>query len=275
MPLSKIYNNMLIIKVGGGKTINWNYIAVDLKKIIKHEEVVIVHGANAIRDELALKLGHPTKTITSPSGMSSVYTDKESIDIFLMSYAGLVNKKIVALLQKNGSNAVGLSGIDGKLWEGKRKEHVLSVENGKTKLIKDNLTGRIETINTELIGLLLKNNYTPVVCPPAITNKGEIINTDGDLATVQMAKSLNAKKIIFLFESPGLLKKYPDEKTVIKKIDKNKIDEYISFAEGRMKKKMLAVKKAFEFGVNAIYFGDGRIKNPITNCLKGSGTTIQ
>ena len=266
---------MLIIKIGGGKTINWEYIAEDLKSIIKKEQVVIVHGANAIRDEIAEKLGHPTKTILSPSSVSSVYTDREAMDIFLMSYAGLVNKKIVALFQKNGINAIGLSGIDGKLWEGERKENVFSVENGKTKLIKDNLTGRVERVNADLIRLLINNKYVPIICPPAITPNGEIINTDGDMATVQMAKSLSADKIIFLFESPGLLEKNPDEKTIVKKIDKKEIDKYMSFAEGRMKKKMLAVKKAFESGVKAVYFGDGRIKNPITNCLAGMGTILQ
>lgn len=266
---------MIIIKVGGGKTINWQYIAEDLKSVIKKEKVIIVHGANAIRDEIAIKMGHPTKTIVSPSGVSSVYSDSSAIDIFLMSYAGLVNKKIVALLQKNDINAVGLSGIDGKLWEGKRKEHVLSIEHGKTKLLKDNLTGRVEKINTPLIRLLINNGYIPVVCPPAITNGGEIINTDGDLATVQMAKHLGAQKIIFLFETPGLLRKYPDEKTKINKIDIKNIDKYIMFAEGRMKKKMLAVKKAVDNGIKTVYFGDGRVKKPITNSLMGKGTTIQ
>ena len=266
---------MLIIKVGGGKTINWEYIAQDLVSIAKKEKVVLIHGANAKRDEIALQMGHATKTIVSPSGISSVYTDERAMDIFLMSYAGLTNKRIVGLLQKKRINAIGLSGIDGRLWEGKRKEHVYAIENGKTRLIKDNLTGRVEKINNSLMNLLINNHYVPVICPPAISFDSDIVNVDGDAATIQTVVNLKAKKVVFLFEMPGLLEKYPDEKTLIKKIEKNDIDDYVHFAEGRMKKKILGVKKAFEMGIKKIYFGDGRVKNPITNCLRGKGTIIQ
>lgn len=266
---------MLIVKVGGGKTINWEFIAEDLKSILKKEKVVLVHGANAIRDEIAKKMGHPTKMIISPSGVSSVYTNKEAIDIFLMSYAGLINKRIVATLQRAGVNAVGLSGVDGRLWEGAQKKQIYSVENGKTRLINDNLTGRVEKINTELISLLLNKKYTPVICPPAITDNGEIINTDGDMATIEMARALGVNTIMYLFESPGFLQNFPDESSRIPIINASEIDNIFEMAQGRMKKKVLGIKKAFEYGVTKIYFGDGRIKYPITNCLEGNGTIIQ
>ncbi len=84
---------MYLIKAGGGKTINWEYIAEDIVEISKTEKVVVIHGASAWRDEIAQKLNIPTKTITSPSGISSVYTDHHAIDVFLMVYAGLINKK--------------------------------------------------------------------------------------------------------------------------------------------------------------------------------------
>ena len=106
-----------LIKVGGGEKINWHYIAKDLVGITKKAKIVMVHGANAIRDEIAKKMGVPTRIITSPSGVSSVYTDSLALDIFLMSYAGLANKRIVSLMQKSGLNAVGLSGVDGRLWQ--------------------------------------------------------------------------------------------------------------------------------------------------------------
>src|SRR3989344_4279464 len=96
-------NVMIIIKIGGGKAINIENIAQDIANLIKSgEEVIVVHGASATRDEIAQKLGIPTKTITSPSGVSSVYTDQNAIDVFLMVYCGLINKKIVATFQKYG-----------------------------------------------------------------------------------------------------------------------------------------------------------------------------
>lgn len=265
---------MLIVKAGGGKHINWDYIAQDIASLTKKEKVVVVHGASVKRDEIAKKLDHPTKTITSPSGISSVYTDKQALEIFLMVYAGLVNKQIVASLQKRGVNAVGLSGVDGRLWEGKQKPHTVIKENGKTKLLKNNLTGRVEKINKKLIQMLIGHGFVPVICPPAISFDGEIINTDNDVAVAVMAADFTVEKLVVLFEAPGLLRDIKNEKSIIHKIKKEKLDEYMHFAKGRMKKKILGAQKACLSGVKVIYWGDGRIKNPISNALQGKGTII-
>ncbi|OGK20084.1 acetylglutamate kinase [Candidatus Roizmanbacteria bacterium RIFCSPHIGHO2_01_FULL_39_8] len=265
---------MILIKIGGGRKINWEYIAEDVAELVKKEKVIIVHGASGIRDEVAKELKAPTRTVVSPSGVSSVYTDQKALDIFLMAYAGLVNKKIVAALQKNGVNAVGLSGVDGRLWEGKRKSNLYVQEGNKTKLITDNLTGKVEKINTHLINLLIKNNYVPVICPPAISHNNEIINTDNDFAVAIMIKELGIKTLISLFEAPGMLEKARDEKSLISIIKRVQIDNYLQFAEGRMKKKLLGAKIAFENGVKIVYWGDGRIKHPIKSVLAGKGTII-
>lgn len=266
---------MFLIKIGGGKNINWDYICEDIASIIKNgNKVIVVHGASAKRDEIAKDLGIPTKTITSPSGVSSVYTDKKAIDVFLMAYSGLVNKSIVAAMQKHGINAVGLSGIDGRLWEAKRKDVVYAVEKGRTKLIKDNLTGRVENINSKLINLLIDNSFVPVICPPAISFQNEIVNTDNDFASAVMAGVLGIKEMVVLFEAPGMLKDIKNEKSLISKIRITELDAYLKYAVGRMKKKLMSSQKAFELGVKKIYWGDGRVKHPIQNALKGKGTVI-
>lgn len=266
---------MLLIKIGGGKEINIDAICEDIASlVIGGERVIVVHGASVIRDEVASQLGVPTKTITSPSGVSSVYTDRQALDVLLMTYAGLVNKKIVASLQKHCVNAVGLSGIDGRLWEAKRKEIVYSVENGKTKLIRDNLTGRVEKINTDLIELLVHNWYIPVITAPAISFDNEIVNTDNDFATAIMVGSLNIKKMVVLFEAPGLLEDVNNQESIIKKVRKNNLDKYMKYAKGRMKKKLIGAQKAFDLGLETMYFGDGRIEHPIFSALEGKGTMI-
>ncbi|MBI2074213.1 MAG: [LysW]-aminoadipate kinase [Candidatus Levybacteria bacterium] len=265
---------MIIIKIGGGKNINLDNISQDLATLIKQEEIIVVHGASATRDEIAEKLGVPTKTITSPSGITSVYTDKNAIDVFLMVYCGLINKKIVVNMQKHGVNAVGLSGLDGKLWQAKRKEAVYAVEDNKTKLIRDNFTGRVESINADLIKLLVKNNYVPVICPPAISYENEAVNTDNDFAVAVMAGGLKADKIVSLFEAPGLLKDLNDQKSVISSISKAELENYLKYAKGRMKKKILGAQKALELGVKKIYWGDGRIEHPVLQALDGKGTVI-
>lgn len=265
---------MILIKVGGGKGINWDGICQDLAEISKREKVVVVHGANAQRDEIAAKLSVPTKTVTSPSGISSVFTDETAMDIFLMAYAGLVNKKIVAMLQKYGLNAVGLSGVDGRLWEAKHKKDMLIKEGNKVKLLKGNLTGRVEKVNTGLISLLVDNGYLPVICPPALSHEDEILNTDNDWAVAVMAGALGITQIISLFEAPGFLRDSNDEQSLVTHIEKTKIDDYMKYARKRMKKKVLGAKRAIEGGVQTICWGDGRRENPITAILAGEGTVI-
>lgn len=265
---------MILIKAGGGKGINWEGLCQDLVEISKKEKIVLVHGANARRDEIANKLAVPTKTVTSPSGISSVYTDEVAIDIFLMAYAGLVNKRIVAMLQKHKLNAVGLSGVDGRLWEAKNKKDILIKEGNKVKLLKGNLTGRVERINTGLINLLIDNGYLPVICPPALSHEDEILNTDSDLAAAVMAEALGITQIISLFEAPGLLKDPKDEQSVVAHIEKTEIDDFLKYAGKRMKKKVLGAKRAIEAGVETIYWGDGRREHPIQAALAGEGTII-
>lgn len=265
---------MLIVKVGGGADINWNYIGQDLVSLVKERQIVIVHGASSYRDAIAEQLGAPTKYIKAPSGNEGVYTDKQALETMTMVYSGLINKRIVASLQKLGINALGMSGVDGRLWQGKRKKYLLSEENGKTKLIKDTFTGKVEKVNTELIKLLVDHDYLPVITQPAISYEGELINTDNDRALAVMAGALKVKELVSLFEAPGLLRNYQDDKTRIACIDREKLDTVNHYAKGRMKKKLLGVKEALSMGVETIYFGDGRIQRPITVALSGKGTVI-
>ena len=93
---------MIIVKIGGGKDINIEGVIKDLSSI--KEKFIIIHGANYLRDELLKSLGISKRTITSISGYSSVFSDEESIDVMMMAYSGLRNKRIVELCQQNGVN---------------------------------------------------------------------------------------------------------------------------------------------------------------------------
>lgn len=266
---------MLLIKAGGGKGINWDGIVRDIAKLQPGEPIILVHGANAWRDELAGRLSIPVKKVMAPSGVTSVYTDDAALEILLMTYAGLVNKRVVAGLQRRGLNAVGLCGVDGRLWQARAKKEILVREAGKTKLLKDNLTGRVEKVNAGLIRLLLDNGYLPVVCAPAISFEGEIVNTDNDLAAAVMAGELGVERMVYLFEARGLLRDPDREETVIPRIDRGNIEEYMPYARERMKKKIMGVRQAIKAGVRAVYFGDGRRDNPVLNALAGYGTVIE
>jgi acetylglutamate/LysW-gamma-L-alpha-aminoadipate kinase len=238
--------------------------------------LVLVHGGSSQTNQLATALGHPPQFITSPSGYTSRYSDKRTMEIFKMVYCGQMNKMIVELLHQNGVKAIGLSGIDGGLWRGRRKGAVHSVDtDGKKRIIRDNYTGKVESVNVSLLSDLLEKNYLPVLTPPAISLEGEAINVDGDRAAAETAKALHANTLLLLSNVPGLLSEFPDESTLVRNVSGDQIDEYAQrYAQGRMRIKLLGAKEALDGGVQRVIIGDARVANPITKALDGLGTVI-
>jgi len=150
--------------------------------------------------------------VKSASGYSSRRTDRRTIEIFEMVYCGQMNKGWVEKLQQRGVNALGLSGMDGRLWQGKRKDALKIIdEKGRKLVLRDDYTGRVDLVNTQLLRSLLVAGYVPVLTPPAISYTGEAINVDGDRAAAATAVALEAEALVILSNVPGLLENYPDE----------------------------------------------------------------
>ena len=111
---------MLVIKLGGGADIDYDRFCADIAALwAAGTRLVLVHGGNHAMNVLSEELGHPPRMVTSLSGYESRYTDARTIEIFAMAYAGQVNTRVVAQLQGLGVPAVGLSGVDGRLFEGR------------------------------------------------------------------------------------------------------------------------------------------------------------
>ncbi|MCE5259676.1 MAG: [LysW]-aminoadipate kinase [Chloroflexi bacterium] len=267
---------MIVIKVGGSEGIDLRALCMDIAVLIQEgQQLVLVHGGSARTNQVAAQLGHPPQFVTSVSGYTSRRTDRETLRIFEMVYCGEVNKGIVEMLQAVGVNAVGLSGIDGRLLEGKRKETIKIVDGtGRRMVLRDDYTGTVEHVNTALLNLLLANGYLPVITPPAISEAGEAINVDGDRAAAFIAASLKADKLIILSNVPGLLRDFPDEASLITRIDPAHIGEFMEHAQGRMRIKVLGAMEAIEQGVAQVIFADGRIAQPVHAALAGRGTVI-
>jgi acetylglutamate/LysW-gamma-L-alpha-aminoadipate kinase len=266
---------MILIKIGGGENINHQYIAEDLINF-KNNKKIIVLGANYLRNILAKRLNIEIKEIESESGIKSIYTNKEIIDLMLMSYSGLALKNFICLLNKHNIDSIGLTGIDGRLVIANKKIITAKV-NGKIKLITDNYTGKIISLNKKLINLILENNYTLVITQPVISQEGEILNTDNDQLVYTLAKEMNPSKIIYLIEKPGILEDINNEKSLIKNLNINKINEFLNnknLGYG-IQKKLLYIKKIIEETNAEIFISSGLIKNPITNALKFLGTYIK
>jgi acetylglutamate/LysW-gamma-L-alpha-aminoadipate kinase len=236
---------------------------------------VLVHGANYELDQFMRRVGVEPRLVTSSTGQVSRFTDAETMDLFLAIYAGKVNKRLVEKLQTQGVNAVGLSGLDGGIARGRRKESIRIVENGKPKMLRGDYAGSIETIDTTLLNLLLDNGYLPVLTPPAVSDKGEAINVDGDKLAMEVALALKAEALLIFSNTPGLLRDVNDESSLIEHISLDGIEEGLGFAQGRMKKKVLAAAEAVRGGIGRVVFADARVEQPITKALAGAGTIIE
>jgi [amino group carrier protein]-L-2-aminoadipate 6-kinase len=266
---------VIIVKVGGSLGIDYDAVCADIAALWKAgEKLVLIHGGSAETNRIAELLGHPPKFVTSPSGYSSRFTDRETLEIFEMVYCGKQNKGIVERLQRLGVNAVGLSGLDGRIFEGKHKDSVRAVENGKVKILRGDHTGTVEQVNTHLLELLLTNGYLPVLTPPGSSFEGVAVNVDGDRAAAAVATALNADALLLLSNVPGLLRQYPDESSLIPHIPANDVEAYLEFAQDRMKKKVLGAAEAVQGGVKRVIFGDARAGTPVSAALEGRGTVV-
>ena len=268
-------STLLVVKVGGTEGVDFASVCEDASGLIKRGyRLVIVHGGSAQANNLGEALGYPPRFITSPSGYTSRYTDRRTLEIFCMAVNGKVNTLMVEQLQSLGVNALGLSGLDGRLMEATRKAAIRSVENGKQKIVRDDFTGKIDKINLSLLEALLEGGYTPVIAPLAVSISGEALNVDADRAAAMVASALDAEVLLLLTAAPGLLRDFPDESTLISKLRGTQLEEALGYAAGRMKKKVLGAGEALEGGVDQVIIADGRIANPITNALAGKGTLI-
>lgn len=268
---------MLVVKVGGSTGIDYDAVCEDVAALAAAgTRLVLVHGGSQRTNEVATALGHPPRFITSPSGYTSRYTDRATIEIFEMVYCGEMNKGLVERLQQRGVNALGLSGLDGRLWEGPRKKAVRAVVDGRTLVVRDNLTGVVERVNTALLHTLLDAGYVPVLTPPAISTAGEAINVDGDRAAAATAVALGASDLLILSNVPGVLRDFPDEASLIPHIVPADIDHIAqTYAQGRMRIKLLGAQEALAGGVTRVVLGDARGERPIRRALDGEGTVIR
>ncbi len=274
-------SDTIVVKLGGTEGVDFSAICRDAAGLIgQGQRLVLVHGGSAEANGLGTALGQPPKMITSPSGFTSRYTNRATLEIFAMAVNGKVNTLLVEQLQALGVNAFGLSGVDGRLLQATRKAAVQSVENGKRIMIRDDYTGKIEQVNVPLLETLLAGGYVPVIAPMAVSPAGEgrlgttALNVDADRAAAMVAAALQAQTLVLLTAVPGLMKSFPDESSLITQLPITQLPLALESAQGRMKKKVLGAEEALNGGVERVIIADGRIEQPISNALAGKGTVI-
>ena len=263
---------MITIKIGGSVVDGLHpSIIADLKKVSKKEKIILVHGGGKEVTKISEALGKEQKFIVSPGGIKSRFTDKETVEIFTMVMSGKINKMIVMMLQKNGINAVGLSGVDGRIIQAERKKKLIVInEKGRKMSIDGGYTGKIKDVNSSLIKSILDQGYVPVISPIAISEEFDFLNVDGDRAAAYVAGKMQSDKILFLTNVDGLLM---DEK-LVKKLSLAEAKEILPKIGFGMEKKILAATESLEMGVKQAIIANGQRENPISTAISHDNCTV-
>jgi acetylglutamate/LysW-gamma-L-alpha-aminoadipate kinase len=302
----------IVIKVGGARAVDPAEALADVASIAgaspperasdprdAGEDVVVVHGGSTAVDDALERLGMEPEYVETPSGVVGRFTDADAMEVFEMVMPGRLNTELVASLQSRGVDAVGLSGVDGGLLRGPRKSAVRVVEDGRKKIRRGDHSGRIESVNADLLERLLADGYTPVVSPPMAGADSEArsaserssgdeprdtdddengvvtpVNTDADRAAAAIAAALDAQ-LLLLTDVPGILEEPDDRDTLVRTVDSpDEWDRLEHAAEGFMGRKVMAAKEALEGGAAEVVVADANLDEPVATALEGDGTHI-
>lgn len=235
-------NNVYVIKCGGRFVAAKQWIAPFLSMVKNLVEkgnfVVIIHGGGPQADDLSRKLKVPIKKINGKR-----ITDFQTLQIAKMIYAGLINTDLVSLCIGKGIQAVGISGVDGKLAEVTKRPKIKGVDFG--------YVGDIKKINKKLLQLLLENGYVPVVSCLGVDTSGQVFNINADSLAANIAVSLKASKLIFISDVAGVAQDKKQGK-FLQNLSRSKARELISkgiITDGMIPKienAYLALKKNIE-----------------------------
>ena len=251
---------LTIVKVGGvilNDSVLFDEFLKNFSRI--NADKIIDHGGSIIASNYVIRLGIRPKMINGRR-----ITDSKTLDIAIMTYAGLVNKKIVSKLQDLNCNSIGLSGADGNLIKSKIR---------KVNKIDYGFVGDIEKVNDEFLLDLLNSNLTPAICSLTHDNKGQLLNTNADTIASELGIAMSKYfkvTLKYCFDKSGVLMDQNTNTSIKKNITKKEFKNLVleEIISDGMIPKLENCFNALENGVNNIYIGDMDIINSIDNCTK-------
>ena len=256
----------VVVKYGGNAMINEQLKQQVMEDIVLlwliGVKVVLVHGGGPEINDLMNRLGKKAEFV---NGLR--VTDRETVDIVQMVLAGKVNKTLVNLLEMKGGNAVGLSGMDGRLIQCSMKDERLGY------------VGKIEKIHIEPVTDLLEKGYIPVISTVGCDKQGNTYNINGDTAAAHIAGALNAERLIMMTDIAGLLKDKDDPSTLIPAVTVSEAKQLQAegVISGGMIPKVECCIDAIDAGVKHVVIMDGRVPHSILMELltdEGAGSMV-
>ena len=252
----------IVIKYGGSAMVSENLRSNFARDIILLRYVgikpVVVHGGGPQIGKTLEKMGKETRFVSGHR-----VTDDETMDIVEMVLGGKVNKEIVALIQKHGGKAVGLTGKDGGLFFAEKlliKEQ--SESEGPPEIIDPGKVGRISSVHPEVIHRLEEGNFIPVIAPVGVDDQGNTYNINADSVAGALAAALKAEKLVLMTDVPGITDKNDE---LVSSLDRKTLDRMVKTGviHGGMVPKIQAAVHALEEGVKKVHVVDGRVDHAI------------
>lgn len=255
--IQEYYGKIIVVKYGGNAMINEELKQAVIRDIVLLNlvgiKVVLVHGGGPEISELLKKTGKESHFV---KGLR--YTDEETMDVVQMVLCGKVNKNLVNLLDKAGGKGIGLSGMDGGLFQAVKLIDPDGTDYG--------YVGDIKKVNEKIVLDLLEKGYIPVISSVAAGLDGDNnYNINADTAAEKMAVALKAKKLILLTDVRGLMKVPGDDSTLIPKLKVSEVPALIreGVITGGMIPKVDCCVEAVRQGVERANIQDGRVPHSI------------
>lgn len=275
--IRRFYGKTIVVKYGGNAMVDEDLKHSFARDVILMKLVgmnpVVVHGGGPQIGSLLKKLG---KESTFIEGMR--VTDSETMDVVEMVLGGLVNKEIVSLINHHGGKAVGLTGKDAQLIRARKLNFERNnPEMAAPEIIDIGHVGEVESINGEVVDMLMKGDFIPVIAPIGVGSDNQSYNINADLVAAKLAETLKAEKVIFLTNTAGLLDK---KEQVLTGLDSQQVDALVADGtiHGGMLPKIRCAVEAVEAGVRSAHIIDGRVPHALLLEIftdEGVGTLIQ
>jgi acetylglutamate kinase len=275
--LSAFKGKTVVVKYGGNAMLNDNLKNKVLQDIVFLRLAgmcpIVVHGGGP---EITAMLKQAGKKSEFVSGLR--VTDAETVAIAELALVGRTNTDLVRRLNILGGNAIGLNGKDAKLLE--CKKHLADVyENGQVSLVDIGYVGTVDKINTDLLNLLVHNDYIPVIAPIGMGADGETYNINADSVAGEVAGALKAEKLLMLTDVRGIYEDHNDESTFLSTLTFEKAHELIlkGSIDGGMIPKVKACITALSGGAKKTHIIDGRREHSILQEIfsdEGVGTEV-
>jgi len=259
--LSALQGQIVLIKVGGELLDSPELAQGFADDIVELKQSgifpIVCHGGGPQLTRLMEKVGKSPVFVEGHR-----VTDAETLELTAMVFLGSLNRKLVGLINRNSSHAVGLSGVDARL---------LSVEPKGSQF---GLVGNVTSVNCDFLQLLLKQQYIPVIAPLGLSKDGATLNINADAVAGTVAQAMNASQMALVTNVAGIYPDFEDQNSLLESVTTAELEDLLQHGsvEGGMVPKIESLLTAVRGGVKKAFLVDGRKQHALMLAIGNLGS---